>query len=167
MNGMHQYAVDAGVAAMAVSGLLVSAVVPASIHATRHRAVWSRLSVPAAAALPGFAALHAVITFAGQHAGSVVAHVLLEVVLLAGAVLFWLPVLGERHRLSDPARLVYLYLAMPLLDLPGVAMVALGHVAGGLAMITAMLPIGLAALKITWRWVTTEERLAQAQLHSE
>ncbi|WP_344400105.1 hypothetical protein [Streptomyces longisporus] len=164
---MHQYGMDAEVAAMAVSGLLVSAVVPAAIHATRHRAVWSRLSVPAAAALPGFAALHAVIALAGQRGDSLVTHVLLEMLLLGGAVLFWLPVLGERHRLSDPARSVYLYLAMPLLDLPGVAMVALGHVAGGLAMITAMLPIGLAALRITWRWVTTEERLAQAQLPGE
>ncbi|RKN39051.1 hypothetical protein D7294_22775 [Streptomyces hoynatensis] len=84
---------------------------------------------------------------------------LLEGALAAGALAFWLPVLvpGPR-RLSAPGRCLYLFLAAPLLDLPAVALVACGHAAGGLAMIAGMLPLPLAALAVTWRWVLAEER---------
>ncbi|WP_260844973.1 hypothetical protein [Streptomyces sp. SLBN-31] len=161
---MHAHGMDTQPVTMAVSGLLVAVAVPALIHVTRHRAEWQKVALPAAVVLPLFLVLHGVITLTMPLISSLPVHLLLEALLLCGAILFWLPVMGTRHRLSDPARSVYLYLAMPLLDLPAVAMVALGHVAGGLAMIVAMLPIGLAALAITWRWVTAEERLAQAQV---
>ncbi|MFR0357341.1 hypothetical protein [Streptomyces sediminimaris] len=147
---------------MALSGLLVAAGVPSLIHFTRGWAGWRSVSLPAAVALPLFVALHATVVLTEPLVPSGVARVAVEVVLLSGAALYWLPVLGTRHRLSDPSRSVYLYVSMPLLDLPAVVMVALGHTAGGLAMVVAMLPIGLAALGITWRWITQEERLAQA-----
>ncbi|WP_329244850.1 hypothetical protein OG417_48555 [Actinoallomurus sp. NBC_01490] len=50
--------------------------------------------------------------------------------LLLAAIGFWLPVLGERHRLSDPGRTVYLFLAAPALDLPGVWVITHRHAAG-------------------------------------
>jgi hypothetical protein len=55
---------------------------------------------------------------------------------------------------------VYLFLAGPLLDLAGVWLVARGDRAGGLAMVVGMLPIGVAALVVTWRWVVGEEKAA-------
>ncbi|POX59068.1 hypothetical protein C3492_34380 [Streptomyces sp. Ru62] len=84
-----------------------------------------------------------------------------EPVLLATAVLFWLPAVARtRHRLDDPGRCVYLFLAAPLLDLPAVGMVAAGRTAAGLAMIVGMLPVGVAAAAVTWSWVNREEREA-------
>ncbi len=40
------------------------------------------------------------------------------------------------------------------------AVVAADHTAAGLAMITGMLPIGIAAAAVTWSWVNREEREA-------
>lgn len=148
--------------AMALSGLLVAAGVPALVHFTRAWAGWWRISLPAAVALPLFLVLHAAVVLSEPFVPSGLARLGVEALLLYAAMLYWLPVLGARHRLSDPARSVYLYLSMPVLDLPAVVMVARGHTAGGLAMVVAMLPIGLTALGVTWRWVTQEERLAQA-----
>ncbi|WNM32587.1 hypothetical protein RKE30_20280 [Streptomyces sp. Li-HN-5-11] len=147
---------------MALSGLLVAAGVPALIHFTRAWAGWRRFCLPAWVALPLFVVLHASVVLTEPWLPSGLARLAVEALLLCAAMLYWLPVLGTRHRLSDPARSVYLYLSMPLLDLPAVVMVAMGHVAGGLSMVAAMVPIGLAALGITWRWITQEERLAQA-----
>ncbi|MBL1082576.1 hypothetical protein JK359_11385 [Streptomyces actinomycinicus] len=82
--------------------------------------------------------------------------------LVVAAVLFWLPVLAPtRHRLDDPARCLYLFLAAPLLDLPAVGVVAAGRSAEGLAMIVGMLPVGIAAAASTWSWVNREEREAR------
>ncbi|MHC3474870.1 hypothetical protein ACYF6T_40140 [Streptomyces sp. 7R007] len=154
---------DAEALIMTVSGLLVSVAVPAVLLATRERGVWGQVSLPWVVALPLFAVLHAGVTLAGPLVASrLYLRLVLEAVLLCGAAVFWLPVVGTRHRLSDPARSVYLYLAMPVLDLPVVVMIARGHVVGGLAMIVTMLPIGLAALAITWRWINAEERLTKA-----
>ncbi|MFJ7150298.1 hypothetical protein ACIQVT_19160 [Streptomyces sp. NPDC100445] len=147
---------------MGLSGLLIAAGVPALIHRTRAWPGWGRISLPAAVALPLFVVLHAAAVLTEPFVPSALARGIVEAFLLYAALLYWLPVLGTRHRLSDPARCMYLYLSMPLLDLPAVAMVAMGHTAGGLAMVAAMLPIGLAALGITWRWINQEERLAQA-----
>ncbi|MES9522502.1 hypothetical protein [Streptomyces capoamus] len=84
-------------------------------------------------------------------------------VLLGAAVLFWLPAAARtRHRLDDPGRCLYLFLAAPLLDLPAVAVVAAGRTAAGLAMIVGMLPLGVAAAAVTWSWVNREEREALA-----
>ncbi|MFF9408090.1 hypothetical protein ACF1B0_21575 [Streptomyces anandii] len=160
MTGMS--VLDPETVVMALSGLLVAAGVPFLIHRTRAWSGWRRLSLPAAVALPLFVVLHAAVVLTEPLVESGAVRLAVEAVLLYAAALYWLPVLGTRHRLSDPARSVYLYLSMPLLDLPAVVMVARGHTAGGLAMVAAMLPIGLAALHITWRWVTQEESLAQA-----
>ncbi|GAA2922920.1 hypothetical protein [Streptomyces mexicanus] len=65
-------------------------------------------------------------------------------VLPVAAVLFWIPVLAPtRHRLDDAGRCLYLFLAAPLLDLPAVAVIAVGRPAEGIAMIVGMLPVGL------------------------
>ena len=77
---------------------------------------------------------------------------------LVGAVTFWTPVFGVHRRLSDGARTLYLYLAMPMLDLAGVLMVAAGDAAGGLAMIVGMLPMAATTVALTWRWITAEDR---------
>ncbi|PZS39525.1 MAG: hypothetical protein DLM62_07855 [Pseudonocardiales bacterium] len=75
-------------------------------------------------------------------------------------MVFWAPVLGVRRRLPDAARMLYLYTAIPLLDAPGVWLVAHGDSSGGLAMITGMLPMGLIAVAVTWSWINREERRA-------
>ncbi|WP_225813608.1 hypothetical protein [Streptomyces spinosus] len=160
MTGMGALSPDA--LAMGLSGLLVAVGVPALIHYTQAWTGWGRLSLPAAVALPLFVVLHAAVVLTEPLVPPGFPRIAAEALLLYAAMLYWLPVLGTRHRLSDPARCVYLYLSMPLLDLPAVAMVAMGHAAGGLAMVAAMLPIGLVALGVTWRWITQEERLAQA-----
>lgn len=157
MTGMGMFSADT--VTMAASGLLVAVVVPALMVWTPAWAGWRVLSVRAVVALPLFVLVHGA-TVLLEPSGTV--RLAVEMLLLYTATLYWLPVLGTRHRLSDAGRSVYLYLSMPLLDLPAVVMVAKGHTAGGLAMVVTMLPIGLAALGITWRWITREERLAQA-----
>jgi hypothetical protein len=151
---------DRHAAGMILSGFTVAVLVPATILATRSSALWRAVSVPAAVALPAFLLLHAFVVFAGAVHPSTSLRLLLESGLVTAAFTFWLPVVGDRHRLSDPSRCVYLFLAAPLLDLPAVMMIAMGHTVGGLGMIVSMLPIGLTAFAATWRWVTTEEALA-------
>ncbi|MEU0007300.1 hypothetical protein ABZ079_24225 [Streptomyces sp. NPDC006314] len=154
----------ASVAAMAWSGLLVAALVPAAVRLLRRSPLWERISLPAAVALPLLVLLHAWAVLGDAvglrpPGGALVT----EPALLVAAVLFWLPVVaGTRHRLSDPGRCLYLFLAAPLLDLPAVGTVAAGHPAAGLAMIVAMLPVGVTAAAITWFWVNREEREAAA-----
>jgi hypothetical protein len=53
--------------------------------------------------------------------------------------------------------MIYLFASMPAMDLAGVFVVLHGDSAGGLAMIVAMLPVGVAALVTTWHWVLTEQ----------
>ncbi|MEU7058032.1 hypothetical protein [Streptomyces sp. NPDC046197] len=65
-----------------------------------------------------------------------------------------------RHRLGDVGRCLYLFLAAPLLDLPALGVIAAGRSTEGLAMIVAMLPIGIMAAVTTWSWVNRGERLA-------
>ena len=157
----HGMAGSAG--SMAVTGLSVSLLVPGAIRATRAHAVWRRLSLPAAAGLPLFLLLHAAVTL--THAGPVRPPgpaVWWEAAVVGAAVWFWLPVVGTRHRLSDPGRCLYLYLSMPLLDLPAVGLIAAGEGAAGLAMVVSMLPVGLAALAVTWRWIRAEEAADRA-----
>ncbi|HEU5033479.1 MAG TPA: hypothetical protein VFT62_01845 [Mycobacteriales bacterium] len=153
-----------GVAHMAEMGLETSVLAPVIVLlARRVRLPLDRLAVPAAAALPLFLGVHSAVTMTmpfreppfWQHLG-------LHALLLAAGVIFWLPVLGGRRRLSEPGRMVYLYLAMPTMDLSGVYVVLRGDAAGGLAMIVAMLPVGLTAVAITWRWIVAEERAARA-----
>jgi cytochrome c oxidase assembly factor CtaG len=156
-----------GVAGMVVMGLLTSVVAPLLVLAGRRR----RRPDPAAprvaraaAILLGFEVLHAgIVLLTAAPATGTTAHVLAHATLLAGAVLFWLPVLGHgATRLPDAGRSVYLFLACPLLDLAAVALVVRGDEAAGVAMIVAMLPVALAAVVVTWRWIAVEERAARA-----
>lgn len=158
----------AGLVPMATSGAVTSVLAPALILLTPRIGLpwnWDRLALPAPAALPLFAVGHAaiMITMATRQVPAplaMVAHAL----LLLGAIVFWLPVLGRRCRLSDPGRTAYLLLAVPTLDLAAVWIIATGDSTGGLAMIVAMLPIGVAAVVITWRWMVREERLADERM---
>jgi cytochrome c oxidase assembly factor CtaG len=79
--------------------------------------------------------------------------------LLIVSLWFWLPVIGPRP-LTEAAQCVYLFLAMPTMDLAGVYVVLHGDAGGGLAMIVAMLPVGVVAVVRTWQWIVREERLA-------
>lgn len=157
----HVSGMGSAAAGMILSGFTVAVLVPATILATRSRALWRAVSVPAAVALPAFLLLHAFVVFAEVVHPSPSWRFLLESGLVAAAFSFWLPVVGDRHRLSDPGRCVYLFLAAPLLDLPALGMISMGHTVAGLGMIVSMLPIGLAAFAVAWRWVTTEEALAR------
>jgi hypothetical protein len=82
-------------------------------------------------------------------------------VLIAISLVFWLPVIGRSRRLSDAGQTVYLFLAMPAMDLAGVFVVLHGDATGGLAMIVAMLPVGGAAVLLTWRWMLAEAVAAE------
>jgi cytochrome c oxidase assembly factor CtaG len=157
---------SAGIAHMAEMGLETSVVAPSLLLATRDRLPWlpwRALALPAAAALPLFLAAHSAITIGmAFHEPPALEHLLLHGVLLVAALLFWHPVFGRTRRLSDPGRVAYLFLAMPTMDLAGVYVVLRGDQAGGIAMIVAMLPVGLIALAVSWRWLMAEERAARA-----
>lgn len=147
------------VAHMVEMGAFTSVVAPLVVLALRRRITWGPLSWPAYAALPAFVLVHGAITL-GMHAAEPppLLHLLLHAILLLGGVIFWLPVLAGRHRLDPAGRVVYLFVGAPALDLAGVIVVATGDPAGGLAMIVAMLPIGLVAMTIAWRWAVDDER---------
>jgi len=147
---------------MATMGLVVAAVAPALlVILIRTFPLLDRATVPAAVALPGFVVLHATVTVVADRRPMPTAlDTAAQIVLLAGAMLFWAPVLGVRRRLPDAGRMLYLYVALPLLDLAGVWLVAVGDSPGGLSMIVGMLPMGVAAVTITWNWISREERRA-------
>lgn len=150
---------SAGAAAMAAMGLITSALAPALLVLLAGHGVWQRIRLPAPAVLAGFVVLHSAITIAMSMRVPFVFMALARPALLAGALLFWLPVLGPPGvRLDGAGTSVYLFLAGPALDLAGVYLVARGDEPGGLAMIVAMLPVGLAAVYLTWRWIAAEER---------
>jgi|GEM_PF-6736157 hypothetical protein len=150
-------------AAMAASGFTLSVVEPLLVAATRHRRWWRRLGLPAHVALPVFLLVHAAAVLGPclVPVGTVV-RIAAEAAVLAAGVWFWLPVMGEPHRLSGPGRCLYVFVAAPLLDLPAVGVIAAGRTGPGLAMIAAMLPIGLCAMTTTWTWITAEESRAAA-----
>lgn len=146
---------------MVEMGAFTSVVAPVLVLALRRRISWGPLSWPAYAALPMFVLVHGAITlWMHAHEPSVPMHLLLHALLLGGAVIFWLPVLAGRHRLDPGGRAIYLFLGAPALDLAGVIVVATGDAVGGLAMIVAMLPIGLVAVALAWRWISEDERAA-------
>jgi hypothetical protein len=148
---------------MAGVGLITSVLAPAVVLLTADAALWRRVTLPAAVTLGGFVVLHAAITIAMTLRPPMLVMALAKPVLLAGAVLFWLPMLGPGHRrLSGPGRSLYLFLAPPSLDLAAVYVVGSGDPRGGLAMIVAMLPIGVTAIVVTWQWIAGEERDALA-----
>jgi cytochrome c oxidase assembly factor CtaG len=85
--------------------------------------------------------------------------------LLAVGVVFWLPVLGHgqvMRRLRGPSASLYLFLAMPAADLTVVWLMARGETAAAGVMLAAMLPLGIAALAVSWSWILREERVARA-----
>lgn len=145
----------------AAMGLLVSVLAPGLLLVLGRAAPQlDRWTVPAGVTLPGFVALHAAVTVYDQSPAPPLLEAAAHLTLLAGAMLFWAPVLGVRHRLPDAGRMVYLFAAMPPLDLAGVWLVAVGDSPTGLAMIVGMLPMGVAAVVITWNWISREERRA-------
>jgi hypothetical protein len=149
---------------MGIMGLLVAALAPVLVVGLGRRdAGWERWALPARIAGPGFVLLHDGLTVATALAPPpplVAAG--LDLLLLAGALLFWAPVLGQRFRLPDALRTVYLFTALPLLDAAAVYLVITGDNAGGLTMITTMIPMGLIAVAVTWNWINREERRAVA-----
>ncbi|MDR7301439.1 hypothetical protein [Haloactinomyces albus] len=150
---------------MAMMGLLVSVAAPTLLLVLARIAPrLDRWTVPAAVVLPGFVLLHAAVTV-WDHSARLppLLDAAMPVAMLGGAVLFWAPVLGARHRLPDTGRTLYLYTAMPLLDLAGVWLVVVGDSAGGLSMIAGMLPLGVIAVVVTWNWIHREERRAVAE----
>jgi cytochrome c oxidase assembly factor CtaG len=89
----------------------------------------------------------------------------LHAALLAVGVVFWLPVLGHgqvMRRLRGPAASLYLFLAMPAVDLTVVWLVAQGETSAVGVMLAAMAPLGVAAVAVSWSWIVAEERAARA-----
>ncbi len=144
------------VIAWAATGLLTSVIAPVLLLISR-TSRWDRIAIPGGLAFPVFLVLHGLIAYLLTLRPTVPVWLALHVVLLAGALLFWLPIFGHTRRLSDPLRVLYLFLSMPPLDLTGVLVIVLGDHAGGLAMIVAMLPAALITLVVTWRWVANED----------
>jgi cytochrome c oxidase assembly factor CtaG len=148
---------------MLAMGLLTSVVAPLLVVAGRRRGADTPGRRPGLAVgiLLGAAAVHGVLVL-GPSGQGVVSAVVVHALLLAAGVALWLPVLGRgTTRLPPAGSSVYLFLACPLLDLAGVALVIRGDQAGGIAMIVGMFPIPLAAVVLTWRWIVREERAAR------
>jgi len=152
-----------GIAHMAEMGLLSSVAAPALVRWARRPLRLDALAVPGAVALPLFVAFHAAVVL-GMAAGAVPEtwHVPAHALLLAAAIVFWLPVFGDRRRLGGAGRMVYLFAAMPSLDLPALAVIARGDSPGGLAMVITMMPIGVLAVITTLRWMFAEEARVRA-----
>ena len=81
-----------------------------------------------------------------------------HLVFLAVGLWFWYPVLGAG--LGDPERSLYLFLAAPAIDVVGALLMARGDEGAGVAMLAGSLPIVVAAIAITWRWLAREQREA-------
>jgi cytochrome c oxidase assembly factor CtaG len=129
----------------------------------------SPLGSPAApvAAWAAFIAAHwAALLVAGtQHHVTGLEHLGLHAMLLVVGVLFWLPVLGRGQvvpRLRGPAAGLYLFLAMPAADLTAVWLMARGETGAVGVMLATMLPLGIAAVAVSWSWILREERIARA-----
>jgi cytochrome c oxidase assembly factor CtaG len=128
----------------------------------------SPLGRPAAplVAWAAFVAAHwTALLVAGHHGLTGLAHLGLHAMLLVAGVLFWLPVLGHGQvmpRLRGPAASLYLFLAMPAADLTAVWLMARGYTGAVGVMLVAMLPLGIAAVAVSWSWILREERLARA-----
>ncbi|HEX3707844.1 MAG TPA: hypothetical protein VHV76_14555 [Mycobacteriales bacterium] len=148
---------------MAVMGLDTSVIAPAIILLSRSWGLWRLLAWPAAIALPVFLVGHAALTiWMTLSMPMLPADLGFQVALITVSLIFWLPVLGRHRALSFAGRGIYLFLAMPTMDLAGVFVVLHGDSAGGLAMIVAMLPVGVTALLLTWQWMLEESAMADA-----
>jgi hypothetical protein len=153
--------VSAHILGWVLTGAVTAVVAPGLLLLTRGRLPWHRMAVPAAVSAPGFVVLHAGITAALVLRPSLEVWLLLHALLLAGSIVYWLPILGDARRLSGAGRCLYLFLSSPLLDFAALGVIVLGDPSGGLAMIVAMLPINAAAVGATWQWIVGEERVAR------
>jgi cytochrome c oxidase assembly factor CtaG len=88
------------------------------------------------------------------------AHMAADVVVIGVAVLFWAPVLARRRRLRGLGAGAYLITASMATDLIGAWYMAMGETAAGVAMLAGMLPLGVAAVVLTWSGLLHEERRA-------
>jgi hypothetical protein len=151
---------NGGTAHMFLTGVLVSVAAPLAVLAgARSRPGLDRYVPPARVALPTFVIVHAAVTVVDRQcpAGATGSAVCM-LALTAAAVVFWFPVFGTHRRLRPAARFLYLYAALPLLDLPAAWLITIGDGTGGTAMMLGMIPIGLIAVTDTWRWIAEEDR---------
>jgi putative membrane protein len=114
---------------------------------------------------------------------STAVHAIEHVALLATAALFWMPVVGTdptSARLSPPARILYLFVAMPAMAFLGLALFSAGHVlyptyarvegvapaladqraAGAIMWAGGMVLIVIALSLVTLDWMRADEREA-------
>jgi putative membrane protein len=92
-----------------------------------------------------------------------VLHAFEHVAFLGAGILFWLPVLGSNpvpRRLGGAERTLYLFFAVPAVDIAGAALMARGDEAAGVAMLAGSLPVILGAIALTWQWLVREDRRA-------
>lgn len=148
-----------GIAPWAVTGAVTGVAAPTLLLAARRQGVGRVPELPGALCGPAFVLLHGAITLSLTGGLGVASWAVLHAILLLGAALYWRPVLGPGRRLDGAERFLYLFLTSPLLDLAGVAVVALGHPDEGLAMIVGMLPLNVGSVIVTWQWITEEESL--------
>jgi cytochrome c oxidase assembly factor CtaG len=110
-------------------------------------------------------------------------HILEHAAYLTTAVLFWMPVLGRDPmpaRLSYPARILYLFLAMPAMAFLGLTIAATRHVlyptyavieglpraladqqaAGAIMWVTSMVMVLPALVLVLFAWMRADEREA-------
>lgn len=150
--------VRTGVGLWVVTGLVPSVIAPLLLLAVRGRLHVAPRRWPVGVVAAAFVLLHTGVTLSLLRPMSPVTWAGLHVLLLLGAVAYWLPVLSRPPRLVGVGPFVYLALSSPFLDFAGVAVVVLGSPAGGVAMILAMLPINTAAVVCLWRSMVNEER---------
>jgi len=75
-------------------------------------------------------------------------------------MLFWAPLLNRRAPLRGLAAGAYLITAGMATDLIGAWYMAMGETAAGVVMVVGMLPLGVAAVVLTWLGLVSEERSA-------
>lgn len=88
-------------------------------------------------------------------------HELEHLLFLAAALAFWSVALAAEpvpRRLPGLSRAAFVFGAMPVSDGAAAYLIAVGHPLAGVAMVAAMMPLGLAALTIAWRAMLDEER---------
>jgi cytochrome c oxidase assembly factor CtaG len=168
----HALVVVVAAPLLVISAPLGVALRPLSAEARRRavgllrRSPLGRRAAPLAAWAAFVAAHWAALVVAGtQHHLTGLDHLGLHAMLLVAGVLFWLPVLGRGQvvrRLRGPAASLYLFLAMPAADLTAVWLMARGDTTAVGVMLAAMLPLGVAAVAVSWSWIVREERVARA-----
>lgn len=141
-----------------VTGLVTSVLAPGSILVARRWVPIDQLAPPAYLVAPVFVLLHAAITISLLQRLPIAVWAAIHVALLAGAVAYWLPVLGDRGRLDGIAKFIYLLLSAPALDFAGIAVLVAGSSLDGIVFLFAMLPVWIAALGLLWRAMLEDER---------